>query len=66
MIRLIPAHGLFAGLVPTAVSFPGQVMLADERFLDSLGPLGINFLLAFWMFLSRGVFSRGRCVSLAG
>ena len=65
MIRLITAHGLFAGLVPTAVSLSGQVVLADERFLDGLGPLRINFLLAFGTLLSRGVFSRGGCVCLA-
>ena len=47
-----------------AGSFSGQVMLADERFLNSLGPLGINFLLAFVdVSFARSVFPWTLCES---
>jgi hypothetical protein len=50
VVGLIASHGIFAGLIPRAGRFPGHVMLAYQRFLDGLRPLGIDFLLA-----SRGL-----------
>jgi hypothetical protein len=46
VIRLIAAHGLFAGLVPGSGRFATQVMFANERFLNLLRPLRIDLLLA--------------------
>jgi len=46
VIGLIAAHGVFAGLVPVSGRFAAQVMLANQRFLNLLHPLGINLLLA--------------------
>lgn len=59
VIRLVAAHGLFAGLVPGARRFSGHVVLADQRFLDCLCPLGVDFLLAARLrrLLVRGMFS---------
>ncbi len=59
VIRLVAAHGLFAGLVPRARGFPAQVMLADQGFLNGLGSFGVDFLLAprLRRLLARGMFS---------
>src|ERR1017187_5354383 len=46
LVGLVAAHSLFAGLVPCARSFPAEVMFADQGFLNGLGSLGIDFLLA--------------------
>jgi len=46
MIRLISSHGFFAGLIPAARGFARQIMLADQSFLNGLGSLGVDFLLA--------------------
>ena len=46
MIRLVLAHGVFAGLVPCAASVPAHVMFADQGLLNRLCPLGINLLLS--------------------
>ena len=46
VIGLIAAHGLFAGLIPGTRGFSAQVMLADQRFLNRMSPLGVDFLLA--------------------
>ena len=46
LIRLVTAHGLFAGLVPGARGFSAQVVLADQGFLNCLSSLGVDFLLA--------------------
>ena len=50
VVGLIAPHGIFAGLIPRTSRFSAQVVLADQRFLDGLRPLGIDFLLA-----SRGL-----------
>jgi len=46
VIGLVAAHGIFAGLVPCAGSFTAQVVFADQRCLNRLGTLGVDFLLA--------------------
>ncbi len=46
VVGLIASHGIFAGLIPRSGRFAGHIMLADQRFLDGLRPLGIDFLLA--------------------
>src|SRR5271155_2493212 len=46
MIGLIAPHGIFTGLIPGSSRLAAQVMLANQRFLDLLRPLRINFLLA--------------------
>ena len=46
LVGLVTAHCLFARLVPHPGSFPVQVVLADQRFLDGLRSFGINFQLA--------------------
>ena len=46
VIGLVAAHGVFARLVPGAGRFSVQVVFADQRFLDGLRSLGVNFLLA--------------------
>jgi hypothetical protein len=46
VIGLITPHGIFAGLVPRARRFAGQIMLAYQRFLNRLRPLRFNLLLA--------------------
>ena len=46
VIGLVAAHGFFAGLVPGARGLAGQIMFADQGFLNGLGSLGIDFLLA--------------------
>ena len=43
VIGLVTAHGFFAGLIPCPGSFSAQVMLANQRFLNGLRSLGINF-----------------------
>ena len=60
VVRLIAAHGLFAGLVPRAGGFSAHVVLADQRFLNCLRPLGVDFLLAARLrrLLLRGMLSR--------
>ncbi len=50
VVGLIAPHGIFAGLIPRTRRVAGQIMLADQSFLDRLRPLGIDFLLA-----SRGL-----------
>lgn len=56
VVRLVAAHGFFAGLVPGAGSFSAEVVLADQGFLNGLGSLGVDFLLAAG---PRRFFSRG-------
>lgn len=46
MIALVTPHGIFTGLVPGPGRFAVKVVLSDKRFLNRLGSLGINFLLA--------------------
>lgn len=46
VICLIAPHGIFTGLIPRTGRFAGHIMLAYQRFLDSLRPLGIDFLLS--------------------
>ena len=58
IVSLIAAHGRFAGLVPCAGSFSAQVMLADQRFLNRLRSLGIDFLLAADTLSARAFSSR--------
>jgi hypothetical protein len=45
MIRLVLAHGIFAGLVPCAGGLSAHVVFADQGLLNRLCPLGINLLL---------------------
>jgi len=47
MVRLIFAHGIFAGLVPASGGLAFiEIVLADQRLLNFLGAIGINLLLA--------------------
>lgn len=46
VIGLISPHRLFAGLIPFTGGFAGQVVLANQRFLDRLRPLPIDLLLS--------------------
>ena len=46
VVGLVTAHGLFAGLVPRSRGFSLQVVFANQRFLNGLGSLGIDLLLA--------------------
>ncbi len=46
VIGLVATHSFFTGLVPGARSFARQIMLADQSFLNGLGTLGVDFLLA--------------------
>ena len=46
MVRLVAAHGLFAGLVPRAGGFPAQVVFADQGLLNGQGSFRVDFLLA--------------------
>ena len=43
VICLVTPHGFFTGLIPCSGSFSAQVMLANQRFLNGLRSLGINF-----------------------
>jgi len=45
VIGLVPAHRVFAGLVPRPGGIAVQIMLADQRFLNRLCACGINLLL---------------------
>jgi hypothetical protein len=59
MIRLILAHCIFAGRIPCSRGFSGQVVCADERFLNLFRAFGVDFLLAARprYFLVRRTFS---------
>jgi len=46
VIGLIAPHRIFAGLIPGSGRFAAEVVLADQRFLDRLCPLGVDLLLA--------------------
>ena len=46
VIGLIAAHGIFTGLVPRARGFSAQVVFADQGFLNRLGALRVDLLLA--------------------
>ncbi len=46
VICLVAAHGFFASLVPGAGGFSAEVVLADQGFLNSAGPLRVYFLLS--------------------
>src|SRR5208283_1289064 len=46
MIRLIFPHGVFAGLVPGPGRFAGEIVLPDQRLLNRMRPLRIDFLLS--------------------
>jgi hypothetical protein len=65
VIGLIAPHGLFTGLIPGSGCFAAQVVLADQRFLDLVSPLGINFLLSSRGRLPLAVFPRGSVLRLA-
>ncbi len=60
LVGLVATHGLFAGLVPRARSFSAQVVFANQRFLNGLGSLRVNFLLAARTLLSRALSRRSR------
>jgi len=45
MIGLVAPHGIFTGLIPRAGRFARHIMLAYQRFLNSLRPLRFNLLL---------------------
>jgi hypothetical protein len=61
VIGLVAAHGFFARLVPCAGGFAGQIMRADQGFLNGLSAFGVDFLLAAGAhrLLSRGTFPGG-------
>src|SRR5208282_1746586 len=70
MIRLIFPHGVFAGLVPGPGRFAGEIVLPDQRLLNRMRPLRIDFLLsAGGRLLSAGLFlaagSRARNLGFA-
>jgi hypothetical protein len=46
VVGLISAQGIFRGLRPLAGGFAAEVVLADQRFLNGLRAIGVNFLLA--------------------
>ena len=46
MIALKAPHGLLAGLIPSSARFPAEIVLPNERFLNSLCALRINLLLS--------------------
>jgi len=46
MIALKAPHGFLAGLIPSSAGFPAEIVLVDERFLNSLRALGIDLLLS--------------------
>ena len=46
VVGLVAAHGFFASLVPGAGGFSAEVVLADQGFLNSAGPLRVYFLLS--------------------
>jgi len=45
MVGLIAPHGLFTRLIPRPSRRAAQVVLANQRFLDRMCPLRIDFLL---------------------
>jgi len=65
MIGLIAPHRFFTGLIPLTGRFPVQVVLAYQRLLDGLRPLGINFLLAPRGRLPFAVLARVRVLRFA-
>ncbi len=65
MIGLIAPHRFFTGLIPLTGRFPTQVVLADQRLLDGLRPLGVNFLLAPRGRLPFAVLARVRVLRFA-
>jgi hypothetical protein len=46
MVGLIAPHGIFTALAPGSSRFAGQIMFADQGFLNGLYSIGINLLLA--------------------
>ena len=46
IVRLVAGHGILGGLVPFAAWFAAHVLLANERFLDIVGPGIVDRLLA--------------------
>ena len=46
VVCLVPSHRFFAGLVPGAGRLAAQIVLTNQRFLNFLGPLRIDLLLA--------------------
>jgi len=45
VIRLIPPHRIFTGLVPRPFGLTAQIVFPDQSFLNGLRSFGINFLL---------------------
>lgn len=52
---LVAPHGLFAGLVPRSGGFSFQVVLANQRFLNGLSSLVVDFLLAAYPLPARAL-----------